>query len=94
MKKIFLILPWKSKMKKKQVFNIAIVGLGNIGAYLYNFLNKNKIYLSNKNNVAFKIAYVCAKNIRKKRKVKIKKKQWIKNYKDIISKKMLILLLN
>ena len=39
-------------MKKKQVFNIAIVGLGNIGAYLYNFLNKNKIYLSNKNNVS------------------------------------------
>ena len=37
--------------------------------------------------MAFKIAYVCAKNIRKKRKVKIKKKQWIKNYKDIISKK-------
>ena len=74
-------------MKKKQVFNIAIVGLGNIGIYLYNFLNKNKIYLSNKNNVDFNITHVCAKNIRKKRKVKIKKKQWIKNYKDIISKK-------
>ena len=74
-------------MKKKKVFNIAIVGLGNIGTYLYNFLNKNKIYLSNKNNVDFKITHVCAKNIKKKRKVRIKKKQWIKNYKDIISKK-------
>ena len=55
-------------MKKKKVFNIAIVGLGNIGTYLYNFLNKNKIYLSNKNNVDFKITHVCAKNIKKKKK--------------------------
>ena len=35
-------------MKKKSKYNIAIVGLGNIGSYLFNFLNKNKNNLSNK----------------------------------------------
>ena len=54
-------------MKKKKIFNIAIVGLGNIGSYLYNFLNKNKNNLSDKNNVNFKILYVSAKNKNKKR---------------------------
>ena len=29
-------------MKNKKIYKIAIVGLGNIGSYLYNFLNKNK----------------------------------------------------
>ena len=60
-------------MKKKKIFNIAIVGLGNIGSYLFNYLNKNKIYLSNKNNTQFKIIYVSAKNKSKKRNIKIKK---------------------
>ena len=31
--------------------NIAIVGLGNIGSYFYNFLKKNKQSLFNKTNV-------------------------------------------
>ena len=73
-------------MKKKKLYNIAIVGLGNIGSYLYNFLNTNSINLSNKNNAKFKITYVSAKNKSKKRNVKIKKKQWISNYKDIYKK--------
>ena len=55
---------------KKKLYNIAIIGLGNIGSYLYNFLNKNKNTLSNKNNVQFKIAYVSAKNRNKKRNIK------------------------
>ena len=33
---------------KTRTFNIAIVGLGNIGSYLYNFLNKNKKYIKQK----------------------------------------------
>ncbi len=74
-------------MKKKKLYNIAIVGLGNIGSYLYNFLNTNSINLSNKNNAKFKITYVSAKNKSKKRNVKIKKNQWISNYKDIYKKK-------
>ena len=72
-------------MKKKKVYNIAIVGLGNIGSYLFNFLNNNKKYLSNKNNTNFKLLFVSAKNRNKKRNIRIKKKQWIKNYNDIIN---------
>ena len=74
-------------MKKKKIFNIAIVGLGNIGSYLYNFLNKNKNNLSDKNNVNFKILYVTAKNKNKKRGIRIKKNQWINNYANIVNKK-------
>ena len=61
-------------MKKKKVYNIAIVGLGNIGSYLFNFLNNNKNNLSNKNNANFKLLYVSAKNKNKKRNIRIKKK--------------------
>ena len=72
---------------KKKLYNIAIIGLGNIGSYLYNFLNKNKNTLSSKNNVQFKIAYVSAKNRNKKRSFKINKNQWISNYYEILKKK-------
>ena len=64
-------------MKK---MNIAIVGLGNIGSYLYKYLNKNKDILSKKNNCVPNISYVSAKNIKRKRGLKIKKKLWLKNY--------------
>ena len=74
-------------MNKKKTFNIAIIGLGNIGSYLFNFLNKNKNNISNKNNSNFKITYVSARNKKKKRKIKIKKKQWVNNFSDIIKKK-------
>tara|TARA_B100001057_G_scaffold498240_1_gene604652 strand:+ start:3667 stop:4962 length:1296 start_codon:yes stop_codon:yes gene_type:complete len=74
-------------MKKKKLYNIAIIGLGNIGSYLFNFLNKNKINISNKNNASFNIIYVSAKNRNKKRNIKIKKTQWISNYEHILKKK-------
>ncbi len=64
-------------MKK---MNIAIVGLGNIGSYLYKYLNKNRDILSKKNNCVPNISYVSAKNIKRKRGLKIKKKLWLKNY--------------
>ena len=64
-------------MKK---LNIAIIGLGNIGSYLYNYLNKNKKILYKKNNCAPKIIYVSAKNLKKKRSLKIQKDKWLKNY--------------
>ena len=72
---------------KKKLYNIAIIGLGNIGSYLYNFLNKNKDYISIKNNASFNIAYVSARNRGKKRNIKIKKNQWVNNYKQILKKK-------
>ena len=70
-------------MKKNKKYNIAIVGLGNIGSYLFNFLSQNKNNLSNKNNSEFQIAYVTAKR-KKKRNIRINKKQWVDNYNQIL----------
>ena len=50
-------------MKK---MNIAIVGLGNIGSYLFKYLNKNKKILTEKNNCTPIVTFVCAKNKKKK----------------------------
>ncbi len=69
-------------MKNKKKLNIAIVGLGNIGSYLYKFLHTNKKILSKKNNCIPNIVYVSAKNRNKKRGVSINKKKWLKNYLD------------
>ncbi len=66
-------------MKK---LNIAIIGLGNIGSYLYKYLSDNKKFLSEKNNCIPVIKYVSAKNIKRKRNIKIRKSQWLKNYLD------------
>ena len=62
--------------------NIAIIGLGNIGSYLFNYLNKNKNILSKKNNCIPNVIFVSAKNKKRKRKIKIKKKLWLNNYLD------------
>ncbi len=74
-------------MKKDKTYNIAIVGLGNIGSYLFNFLKKYQKAISNKNNSKFKLAYISARNKNKKRKIKFKKNQWINNCNEIIKKK-------
>ena len=58
--------------------NIAIVGLGNIGSYLFNYLKINKKFLTEKNNCLPIVKYVSAKNKKRKRNIKIKKKQWLK----------------
>jgi homoserine dehydrogenase len=50
--------------------NIAIVGLGNIGTYLFKYLTDNKKILTEKNNCLPLIKYVCAKNPKKKKKYK------------------------
>ncbi len=65
---------------KKNKFNIAIVGLGNIGQNLYKHLVQNKLNIKKKTNVHLNIKYVCAKNKLKKRKIKIPKAKWLKNY--------------
>ncbi len=66
-------------MKK---LNIAIIGLGNIGSYLFRYLNKNKKILSKKNNCIPNILYVSAKRKNKQRDLKINKKKWLNNYLD------------
>ena len=57
-------------MYKKKI-NIAIIGLGTIGSYLYKYLEKNKALLAKKTNVIPNISYVSAKNLTKKRNLKI-----------------------
>ena len=72
-------------MKKK--LNIAIIGLGNIGSYLYKFLKENQKILSKKNNCIPNIIYISSKNIKKKRNIKVDKKKWLKNYLDATTDK-------
>ena len=48
--------------------NIATVGLGNIGTYLFKYLKDNKKILTEKNNCIPIIRYVSAKNKKKKKK--------------------------
>ncbi len=67
-------------MINKKIMNIAIIGLGNIGGYLYKYLLSNKKNLSKKNNCFPNIVFVSAKNKNKKRKFKIDKKKWLNNY--------------
>ena len=74
-------------MNKNKKVNIAIVGLGNIGSYLYNYLKKNKNYLTKKTNTTPNIIYVSAKNRFKKRKLSIPKNKWVNKYLDITKKK-------
>ena len=71
-------------MKK---LNIAIVGLGNIGSYLYKYLKKNKSILSKKNNCIPNIKYISAKNRNIKRGFKIDRRMWLSNYLDATKKK-------
>ncbi len=71
-------------MKK---LNIAIVGLGNIGSYLYKYLKKNREILSKKNNCIPNILFISAKNKNRKRSFKILKKEWVNNYLDLTTNK-------
>jgi len=64
-------------MKK---MNIAIIGLGNIGSYFYNYLKKNNNIIFNKTNTIPNILFVSAKSFNKKRNFTIPKKIWLKNY--------------
>lgn len=71
-------------MKK---LNIAIVGLGNIGSYLFKFLKKNKDFIYKKNNVLPNVVCVSAKQRNKKRGFSLSKKIWEKDYKKIVKRK-------
>tara|TARA_B100001057_G_scaffold110752_1_gene108829 strand:- start:2686 stop:3972 length:1287 start_codon:yes stop_codon:yes gene_type:complete len=62
--------------------NIAIIGLGNIGCYLFKYLQENKNILARKNNSLPIVKYVSAKNRKKKRDIIINKNQWLNNYLD------------
>ena len=71
----------------KKNMNIAIVGLGNIGSYFYNYLKKNRNIIFNKTNVTPIIKFISARSFSKKRTVKIPKSLWLKNYLDATKSK-------
>ena len=73
-------------MKYKKEINIALVGFGNIGSYFYKILEKNKKSIFLKTGKKPIIKYISARNIGKKRAIKIPKKKWIKNPLSLVFK--------
>ena len=51
----------------KNNYNIAIVGLGNIGSEVYRHLTKNKNFIEKNTNSTFQIKYISARTANKKR---------------------------
>ena len=70
----------------KKVFNIAIVGLGQVGIYLLNELNIKKNNIEKKTGIKIKIVAISAKNINKKRRYPISKKIFYKDPLKIFKK--------
>ncbi|MDA7755954.1 homoserine dehydrogenase [Candidatus Pelagibacter sp.] len=70
----------------KNNINIAVVGLGQVGIYLLNELNKKKKEIQLKTGKKIKIIAVSARNISKKRRFKIDKKIFFKNPLEIFKK--------
>jgi len=77
-------------MKK---LNIEIIGLGNIGTYLFKYLKENRKILTKKNNCLPIVKYVSAKNKNKKRNIKIHKNLWLNNYLDATKNKNIDLII-
>ncbi len=75
-----------------KITNIAIVGLGQIGNYLYNELNLKKKEIEKKTGKKIKIVAISAKNKNKKRQFKINKQIFFKNPLDILKKKKIDIL--
>ena len=73
-------------MKIKKI-NIAIVGLGNVGSYFYNFLRKNQSKIALKTGRKPIIKYISAKNKSKKRKIFFSNSKWINKPLDLVKKK-------
>ena len=67
--------------------NIAIIGLGNIGSYLFKYLKKNKKILSKKNNCVPNVIFISAKNRKRNRGFKVNKKIWLNDYLDATKNK-------
>ena len=79
-----------TKMNEK--INIAIVGLGQIGNYLYNELKIKKKEIEKKTGKKIKIAAISAKDIDKKRPFKIEKKIFYNNPFEIFKKEKINIL--
>ena len=68
----------------KKIYNIAVVGLGQVGIYLLNELNTKKKNIEIKTGTKINVVAISAKNIKKKRKFKINKKIFYTNRLDVI----------
>ena len=66
-------------------FNLGIIGLGNIGLEVYKNIKKNASDIKKKTGFKLNISKVSAKNIRKKREIKIPKRLIEKNISKIIN---------
>ena len=69
---------------KNNKINIAVVGLGQVGIYLYNELTSKRKDIELKTGKKIKIVAISAKNKNKKRRFKINKSIFFKNPLDII----------
>ena len=63
----------------KDIINIAVVGLGQVGIYLLNELNTKKKEIEKKTGKKIKVVAVSAKSISKKRRFKVNKNIFYKN---------------
>ena len=70
----------------KKIYNIAVVGLGQVGIYLLNELNTKKKNIEIKTGTKINVVAISAKNIKKKRKFKINKKIFYINPLEILKK--------
>ena len=77
----------------KKIFNIAIVGLGQVGCYLLNELNTKKKDIEIKTGKRIKVVAISAKNKNKKRQFKINKKIFYSNPLKIFKKKNIDILI-
>ena len=75
-----------------RIFNIAIIGLGQIGSYLYNEILSKKNDIELKTGKKIRIVAISAKNKNKVRKFKINKKIFFSNPLDIFKQKKIDIL--
>ena len=76
----------------KKVYNVAIVGLGQIGSYLYKEISSKKKEIQNKTGKIVNIVAISAKNKNKKRIFKVNKKIFFSNPLKIINGKKIDIL--
>ena len=74
---------YQTNMKSNKI-NIALVGFGNIGSYFYKTVIKNKKNIYRKTGKIPIFKYISAKNINKKRIIKLPKKKLVKNFSNIV----------
>ncbi len=75
-----------------KITNIAIIGLGQVGLYLYNELKIKKKEIEKKSGKQIRIVAISAKNINKKRKYNINKSIFFSNPMDIFKEKKIDIL--